>query len=468
MEVTIKKKEPKVRITYDEMDAYLTLPQPQEGDEDYQLEEVLKLIEAAGVKIGVDKEKVEAMINEKYYDHECAIAQGIPAVEGQDGYYDYKFDINFNKKPSHRPDGSVDYWSIHSIEIVEEGQIIAEYVDPIDGSNGMSVKGKLLTAKRGRPLPPLTGKGFDRSEDNKTYTANMTGKIEMQNGRIMISQVHEIFGDVGLKTGNIDFRGDVIIHGNVPTGAVIKATGTVTVDGTVEGCLIDANKDVIIRGGMLGAGKGMIKTRGNLHAKFLEYATVQAEGMVETDSAINCDISSNDKVYLRGKHASVVGGIIHAAKGVEAFNFGNNLGVKTEIFAGVNWEVKRQLTYHENCVKEAEDIIEKINTGLKQLEEMCAQQGTNLNNDPRKASLLRTRIVKQADLATHTQALNNMSKIVEAAHGASIKVLHNVYTGVTVGVNDAIHQVSEQQESVSFFERDGRIVMFSMKDDLVG
>ena len=466
MEVTLKR-EPKVRITYDEMDAYLTLPEPL-TDEPYELAEVMKAIEAAGVKIGLDKEKVEAMVNDKCYDREFAIAQGIPAEEGRDGYFDYKFDINFNKKPSHRPDGSVDYWSIHSIELVEEGQVIAEYVDPIDGSNGMSVKGKLITAKRGRPLPPLTGKGFDRSEDNKTYTANMTGKIEMQNGRIMISQVHEVYGDVGLKTGNIDFRGDVIIHGNVPTGAVIKATGTVTIDGTVEGCLIDANKDVIIRGGMLGAGKGTIKTRGSLHAKFLEYATVQAEGQVETDSAINCDINSNDKVYLRGKRASVVGGIIHAAKGVEAFNFGNDLGVKTEIFAGVNWEVKRQLAYHENCVKEAEDIIEKINLGLKQLEEMCQQQGIDLNNDPRKASLLRTRIVKQADLATHTQALNNMSKIVEAAHGASIKVLHDVYPGVIVGVNDALHQVTEQQQSVSYFERDGRIVMFSMKDDLVG
>ena len=134
----------------------------------------------------------------------------------------------------------------------------------------------------------------------------------------------------------------------------------------------------------------------------------------------------------------------------------------------MNWEVKRQLSYHENCVKEAEDIIEKINLGLKQLEEMCQQQGIDLNNDPRKASLLRTRIVKQADLATHTQALNNMSKIVEAAHGASIKVLHDVYPGVIVGVNDALHQVTEQQQSVSYFERDGRIVMFSMKDDLVG
>ncbi len=466
MEITLKK-EPKIRISYDEMDAYLMLPEPP-PDGNYELSEVMSAIEAAGVKIGLDKEKVEAMVAENYYNRECAIARGIPTVEGQDGYFDYKFDMDFNKKPTHRSDGTVDYWSIHSIEIVEEGQIIAEYVEPIDGSNGMSVKGKLITAKRGRPLPPLTGKGFDRSEDNKTYTANMTGKIEMQNGRILISQVHEVHGDVGLTTGNIDFRGDVIIHGNVPTGAVIKATGTVTIDGTVEGCLIDAGKDVIIRGGMLGSGKGMIKSRGSLHARFLEYATVQVEGSVETDSAINCDITSNDKVYLRGKRASVVGGIIHAAKGVEAFNFGNDLGVKTEVYAGVNWEVKRQLNYHENCIREAEDIIEKINTGLKQLEEMCEQQGLDLQNDPRKASLLRTRIVKQADLATHMQALNNMSRIVEAAHGASVKVLHDVYPGVIVGVNDAIHTIDETQQSVSFFERDGRIVMFSMKDDLVG
>lgn len=465
MEVTLKR-EPKVRISYDEMEAYLILPEPL-LDDAYELEHVMSVVEAAGVKINLDKDKIAAMVAEKYYDRECLIARGVEVEDGVDGFFRYKFDVDFNKKPTHRPDGTVDYWSIHSIEIVEEGQVIAEYVEPVQGKNGMSVKGKFITAKKGRPLPPITGKGFERSADNKTYTATMTGKIEMQNNRIMISQVHEIFGDVGLMTGNIDFRGDVIIHGNVPTGAVIKATGTVTVDGTVEGCLIDANKDVIIRGGMLGAGKGTIKTRGNLHAKFLQYATVRAEGYVETDSAINCDINSNEKVYLRGKHASVVGGIIHAAKGVEAFNFGNELGVKTEIFVGVNWEVKKQLSYHEDCVKEAQEIIDKINSGLKQIEELAAEQGQDSRNDPRKAALLRTKIVKQADLATHTQALNNMSKLVDAAHGASIKVLHDVYTGVTVGINDAVLQVKENQQSVSFFERDNRIVMFSMKDDLV-
>jgi uncharacterized protein (DUF342 family) len=74
----------------------------------------------------------------------------------------------------------------------------------------MSVKGKLLVAKRGRPLPPLSGKGFERSEDNKTYTCTMNGKIEMQNNRILISDVHEVHGDVGLKTGNIDFDGGIM------------------------------------------------------------------------------------------------------------------------------------------------------------------------------------------------------------------------------------------------------------------
>lgn len=466
MDVTVKR-EPRIRISYDEMDAYLTLPEPVMS-ESYNPSEVFAAIEAAGVKIGLDREKVEAMVNDKYYDHECIIARGIPAEQGRDGYFDYKFDTQFNKKPTYRADGSVDYWSIHAIEMVEEGQVIAEYVEPIDGSNGMSVKGKLITAKRGRPLPPITGKGFERSEDNNTYTATVTGKIEMQNNRIMVSPVYEINGDVGLKTGHIDFRGDVIIHGNVPTGAVVKATGTVTVDGAVEGALIDANKDVIIRGGMLGAGKGVIKTRGNLFVKFMEYTTVHVEGMVECDSIVSCKVNSNDKVYLRGRHASVIGGIIHAAKGMEAFNLGNDLGIQTEIFAGVNWEVKRQLHYHENCVKEAEDVIAKINQGIKQLEELCVQQGIDINNDPRKAALLRTRIVKQADLATHTQALNNMSKLVDIAQGASVKVLHHVYPGVTIGVNDSIHHIIDEQQSVSFFERDGRIVMFSIKDDLVG
>ena len=460
-------REPEIRISYDEMEAYLLLPTPLELGEEYKFDDIMERVRKAGVKIGINEAKISTMIQDKYYERECVIAKGIDVVNGVDAYYEFHFDTNFNKVPTIREDGTVDYWSIHTVELVEEGQVIATYHEPVDGSNGMTVKGKLLVAKRSRPLPPLLGKGFVRSEDNKTYTSTKNGKIEMKNNRIMISDVHEIHGDVGLKTGNIDFRGDVIVHGNVPTGSVIRATGSITIDGTVEGALLDAHKDIIIRGGVLGAGRGGIITKGSLFVKFMEYAKVKAHGCVTTDSLINCNVTAYNKVILKGRYASVVGGIVNAATGVEAYCFGNKNGVKTEIYTGVNEEVKKQITYHENCIIEAQDMIDKIGIGIKQIDD-AIKAGLDIPpNDPRRASLLRTKIVKQAELASHTQQLNEMNSVVEHAKGATINVIQDVYNGVVVGINDSVHQVNEQQSSVSFMERDGNIVMFSMKGELV-
>ena len=60
------KKEPKIRISYDEMEAYLLLPY-SEIDEDYEFYAVMEKVRAAGIKIGVDENKISAMINERYY-----------------------------------------------------------------------------------------------------------------------------------------------------------------------------------------------------------------------------------------------------------------------------------------------------------------------------------------------------------------------------------------------------------------
>ena len=218
---------------------------------------------------------------------------------------------------------------------------------------------------------------------------------------------------------------------------------------------------------MLGANKGLIRTKGALNAKFLEYATVKAEGDVICDSLMNCDITTNGMVFLEGRRASIVGGVVRAARGVEAYNIGNSYGVKTKIYAGINLEVKRQLTYHEDSVREAQDMIDKINIGLQQLDEAAKANGTDSRKDPRKASLLRTKIIKQADLVAHTQQLNYMTDIIKNAHGATVKVLRDVHGGVTIGINDSVVNLKDYQRSVAFHEREGKIVMFSMKDEIL-
>ena len=103
--------------------------------------------------------------------------------------------------------------------------------------------GRVIAAKKGKGLPPLVGRGFDKSVDGLTYTAAIDGKIERHKNRIIILPILEINGDVDVGTGNIDFVGDVVIHGSVKTGARIRAAKSITIDGVCEGCVLEAGND---------------------------------------------------------------------------------------------------------------------------------------------------------------------------------------------------------------------------------
>ena len=55
MTITKREVQPKARITYDEMEAFLTLPVPKEGEE-YTLEELLALLEKNQIRHGIEQE----------------------------------------------------------------------------------------------------------------------------------------------------------------------------------------------------------------------------------------------------------------------------------------------------------------------------------------------------------------------------------------------------------------------------
>lgn len=460
------KREPVLRTSYDEMEAYLLLPLIN-ADEEYTISDIMSALSNHRISFGIEQEMILNMITNRVYGKEIKIASGRKCVDGVDAKYTYNFNYDLNRTPKIREDGTVDYWSIHLVEVVEAGQVIAIYSEPQPGVDGMTVTGKLIKAKRGRPLPPIAGRGFTRSEDNRIYTADLAGKIEMKNNRIMISPVYEIFGNADLATGKIDFRGDVIIHGNVTTGASIKCTGTVTIDGTVEGAIINAGKDIILRGGIIGGEKAYIRTKGNIHAKFIEYARVEADGYIEAASAMNSTIISYDKVLFNGRNASVVGGSIYGCAGIEANNFGNLTEIRTEIHAGVHKELREKVYRLEKQIEEHNSLIEKINIGIEQFDQLAKEKGIDGRNDERRVSLLRTRISKQADIATDTDELVKLNGIVENSKNASVKVLHKVYPGVFVCINDSRVLMRTKQESVEFIERSNKVVMLSMLSDIV-
>lgn len=458
------KKLPTVRISYDELYAFMMVPILQ-ANEHYTLEDLTEVLKARGIRFGIKQDVLEAIIEGGEYGHEVLVAEGTPKVDGADGFFQFNFNVDFNNKPKVREDGSVDYWSIHAIETVEEGQVIAIYNPPFDGTNGMSVTGKALVAKKGRPLPPLSGRGFERSEDGKVYTATESGKIEYRNNRVMITSVHEVYGNVDLQTGNIDFRGDVLIHGNVMTGASIKATGSITIDGTSEGCYIEAGKDIILRGGMIGGEKAQIKCKGNLVAKFIEYSTVEVDGYIEADSAMNSTIISYDKIYFTGRRASIVGGQVIGCGGVEANNFGNEAEVKTQISVGVTTKILERLYKFQQLLEDAETLLDKVNFCINEFDQKAKERNIDMRQDERRVALLRTRITKQAEVSTYKDELSKINSIIDRSRGSTIKVLQHVYPGVEIMINDLRLKVPRKHKAVEFIERNSKIIPVLLSDD---
>ena len=394
----LTKNEPQVRVSHDNMQAYLYLPDPVL--ETYEESDIREALQKSGVVHGIQEDKIPQIIERKMYNREVLIAQGDTPRDGVNGYYEYKFDVNFSKKPKVRPDGSVDYWSIKMVEIVTEGQEIAVYHKLIPGKDGMTVKGRPVLAKRGRDLVPLRGKGFERSEDGLSYVSQMDGKIEMNNERITILPVYEVSGDVDLSIGNIDFRGDVIIHGGICSGVSVKATGTITVDGVVEGAKIEAGKDIVLRSGVMGASRAVITTRGNISAKFFEYTRVHANGSIQADVFLNCQVSCGENIILDGKKASIVGGEVGAIQGIVVHTLGSDGEVRTQVRIGNDSSVRRRIGVLRNKIEVEKANLQKIEDGLKILKD--------LKNDPRRTDLLRVKIRDTALLAEDTAELEKL------------------------------------------------------------
>lgn len=122
----LTQQKPIIRITFDEMEAYMLLPEPEQGT-GYTDSQIRQEMAARGITTGIDEQRISDMLEGHTYNAELLVAQGKKPVDGTDGYYEYKFDTNFDGKPKLLPDGSVDYWSVHSIESVTAGQVIAVY-----------------------------------------------------------------------------------------------------------------------------------------------------------------------------------------------------------------------------------------------------------------------------------------------------------------------------------------------------
>lgn len=445
-----------VRATYDEMEAYILLPEPMLG-ESYDVAQLKDALAENGVSEGIFEEKLAELVRNGIYNSEVLIAQGVSPVDGVDGYYEYNFNSSLDHKPKLLPNGTADYWSVHLIEEVSKGQVIATYHPAVEGRDGATVTGRIISARRGREQMPLKGKGFERTPDNRVYTAALDGKIERQNDRIVILPVHEVTGNAELAEGNIDFHGDIVIHGNVENGVVIRATGSITVDGIVEACTLEAGKDIVLRSGMLGGNKASVHSKGSITAKFFEFTKIKCAGDLHADVLMDCDVECQGQVILDGSRGSIIGGRVHAIRGVIVSTLGNEVEKRTAVYVGAGIEIYSRLHVLEKKIEVCREELVKIEEGLKRFEVLQKERGVDYTNDPRRTVLLREKIKNTAILAGDSAEEKKLRTLAEGARGACVSVIGKVYPGVEINIDELKYTLKNIGKHIEFFKMPDKI-----------
>ncbi len=451
---------PTVTITGDYMKAYMTVP-ALEGDGKYTVQYLTEILGLNKVTMGIKEETLKEIANNHLYEKEILVAEGAEVKDGEDGWFEYLFETQLTKKPVIQEDGTVDYKNIKMIELVEAGNEIAVYHPATRGEDGFDLGGQSKKAKNGKELAPLKGSGFEVLEDGVTYRATMGGKITVKNNRLTISPVHEVSADVDLTSGNVDFNGDVIIHGSVAEGMSVKATGTVTVDQVVESAYIEGKKGIILRGGVLGKNGAKIRSKGPISALFFEYADVETESDIEADSFLDCRVYSGGSIHLTGKKGRIVGGTVHAVCSIEAQEIGNMVGANTEVSVGVHHHVIEKMGTIEHSLQEEEKQLRRIEDGLNQFESMMREKGLPFREDPRRMALVKEKVRLTALIAGQKEEFSGLQKVVDAAEGAYIQIAKSVYPGVSICVDEQSVQVKDLQKAVEYKKYKGKIGMFN-------
>lgn len=436
-----------LEVAGDMMSASIMVFKPD--DSDITRKELIKFLNDNGIVYGINEESVNKILAGKCFYEDVNIANGTPPVHGKDGYFEYTFNPNPETKPIIMPDGTVDYNTLGKYELVYKDQLLAVYHPLTPGKNGSNIKGEILKADDAIDLPPLKLNNVDYYKDTMEYYSCSEGKVTVKDGTLKVTPVFVVDGNLEAATGNVDFRGDIVVKGNVYSNVTIKATENITINGHVEIANLIAGRDIILKNGMQGSGIGKIKCGGNLTAKFLEQTDIVVDGNINTSAILNCNVTAGISINVSGKMGAILGGKVCAAEQITASTLGNRVGVATKIVVGLEKDFKLAMSEIdgkiEDCKSELEDAASEYERITERLKSSSSQ---TLTND--KMKYMRKKIMLQGNLNDLLNEKKYIADIRQRSLDGKVIVSGQVNTGTTVIINGISETVHTQYRNVTF------------------
>lgn len=448
----------KLKIAPDKMSVKADLSPSKGNGEPLSLQNIRSQLHKLGVIFGINDKVIQENITLAQETgqamHGIVIVEGLEPVNGEDA----AFILNFSKETEFDdfrilPDGRVDYRKRAKIKIVQEGKLLAKITEPGKGTDGRDVFGDFVKAKDGDQQILYAGENVKKSENGLEFYATNDGQPVLNKNILNVFSHYLVPGDVDYNSGNIEFDGNVTINGNVLPGFEVKAKGDIIVMGTVDSAMLDAGRDIKVIGGIIGNNDIVVKCGRNLLTTFLQNAFIEVQGdVIIKDSTVHSEIYSTGNVVLREGKGSIVGGLVHALKSVDAKIIGSRSETKTRVVVGQDFLVKKMIDEFTKAKEFCQNNIEKIETFLKPLLQLI-KNGTTI--DVNKKQRLALVLKKHQELNNHYKMMEAKIKAITQSSKSNVKAVvkvhQTVYPDVSISIKELSTKIHEKASYVNFY-----------------
>jgi hypothetical protein len=270
-----------------------------------------------------------------------------------------------SKEPQYQEndDGSVDYYHLNLFQNVVEQQHIADHIAARKGMNGRDVFGRVITVDE-KPAPGVrAGQGVMLDEELGQYFSAFAGYVEFEDFCLSVHDTYTVEGDVNMEVGNVSFVSHVVVKGDVCPDFSVQAGGSIDVFGSVTGATLIADENIHLRRGILGQGKSSVVCRGDFDAKFCNDTNVEVKGDLRLETeALNSSFGTFGECIA--PEAIIIGGRLVSIKAMHVHTLGSELGLRTEVFLGQDFETLNRSEKVRLLLAELDDQLEAQFEGL--------------------------------------------------------------------------------------------------------
>lgn len=445
-----------VSITSDYYKAYVSV-EIHRADCEVLSADIQMALKAKNITYGIDMDAIESIVQNPGMSSNVLIATGIPHENGKDGELTFYVDKSTHIQPKMLSGGRVDFKELDAFRIAEAGDLLVTRTLPTPGKDGMTVTGREIKAKPGKPVLFKFGKNIRQSEDTLQLFADKSGNIVFDGDKISIIEVLELRKDVGPETGNIHFMGKVIVFGSVLSGYEIVSDSDVEINGIIECAKVEAKGDLTINGGVQGNDLAELDVGGNLKANFLNNTRARVSGDILCDAVLHCHITCDGSIIAEGKRGMVVGGELNVRKEIRAKVVGSEMGTLTKIRLGVDSKIMDEFKELAEQIKETQDSITKLTQAQRMIRKQL-ETGTSAELSAMLDKTNSTLMQSNETLRQRQEALKNMNTLIDQLQNSRI-VTQMIYPGVKLRIGNSYYNVKEAMQGVRIQKDEGEIRM---------